>query len=139
MIADLHLVLRRRAKGAGDRAHLSVPVSDQNRARNFYSGKLNFKVTMEASNAMGPGKSWITLEPSGGGTVVTLVNWFDSMPAGSLRGLVIATADLDAEHARLRSVGVDIDDVKDAPWGRYATMRDSEGNGLVLQQARVQV
>jgi predicted enzyme related to lactoylglutathione lyase len=63
------------------------------------------------------------------------VNWFESMPAGSLRGLVIATADLNAEHQRLKSLGVDIDDVKDAPWGRYATLRDSEGNGLVLQQA----
>ncbi len=115
---------------------VSIPVSDQNRAKNFYSGQLNFKVTMEAVNAMGPGRSWITLQPSGGGTVVTLVNWFDSMPPGSLRGLVIATADLDAEHARLKSAGVDIDDVNDAPWGRYATLRDSEGNGLVLQQAR---
>jgi len=115
---------------------VSVPVVDQIRAKNFYSKKLNFIVTMEATDAMGPGKSWITLEPSGGGTAVTLVNWFESMLAGSLRGLVIATADLDAEHGRLRSAGVDIDELKNAPWGRYATLRDSEGNGLVLQQAR---
>jgi hypothetical protein len=58
------------------------------------------------------------------------------MPAGSLRGLVIATTDLDGEQARLKSAEVDIDDVKHAPWGRYATLWDSEDNGLVLQQAR---
>jgi catechol 2,3-dioxygenase-like lactoylglutathione lyase family enzyme len=115
---------------------VSIPVADQNRAKAFYSAKLGFKVTMEAIDAMGPGKSWITLEPHGGGPALTLVNWFESMPAGSLRGLVVATADLTAEHARLKAVGVDVDDVKDAPWGRYATLRDSEGNGLVLQQAR---
>jgi predicted enzyme related to lactoylglutathione lyase len=115
---------------------VSIPVADQNRAKTFYSAKLGFKLSMEAVDAMGPGKSWITLEPSGGGPAVTLVNWFESMPAGSLRGLVIATADLNAEHERLKSLGVDIDSVKDAPWGRYATLRDSEGNGLVLQQAR---
>jgi predicted enzyme related to lactoylglutathione lyase len=114
---------------------ISIPVADQDRAKTFYSAKLGFKLTREATDAMGPGKSWITLEPHGGGPAVTLVNWFESMPAGSLRGLVIATADLAAEHARLKSAGVDVDDVKDAPWGRYATLRDSEGNGIVLQQA----
>jgi hypothetical protein len=41
---------------------VSIPVADQIRAKHFYSGKLNFNVTMEATDAMGPGKSWITLE-----------------------------------------------------------------------------
>jgi predicted enzyme related to lactoylglutathione lyase len=115
---------------------VSVPVADQARARAFYAEKLGFKVTMEVKDAMGPGKSWITVQPSGGGVSLTLVNWFETMPAGSLRGLVIATTDVDAEHARLRNGGVDVDDIKDAPWGRYTTFRDSEGNGLVLQRAR---
>jgi len=115
---------------------VSVPVADPARAKAFYADKLGFALTMDVPDAIGPGKSWITLKPSGGGASVTLVNWFDSMPAGSLRGLVIAMADLDAEHARLKAAGVLIDDIKDAPWGRYATLSDSEGNGLVLQQAR---
>jgi hypothetical protein len=34
------------------------------------------------------------------------LNWFESMPAGSLMGLVIAIVDLDAEHGRLRSLGM---------------------------------
>jgi predicted enzyme related to lactoylglutathione lyase len=115
---------------------VSVPVADQARAKAFYAEKLGFKVTMEVRDAMGPGKNWITVQPSGGGVSLTLVNWFETMPAGSLRGLVIATTDVDAEHARLRDGGVDVDDIKDAPWGRYTTFRDSEGNGLVLQRAR---
>ena len=115
---------------------VSVPVADQARAKAFYAEKLGFGVTMDAKDAMGPGKSWITLQPAGEGVSVTLVNWFESMPAGSLRGLVIAVDDLPGEHARLKAAGVSIDDVTDAPWGRYATLRDSEGNGLVLQQKR---
>jgi hypothetical protein len=59
--------------------------SDSSEAFLFW--KLNFIVTMEATDAMGAGKSWITLEPSGGGTAVTLVNWFESMPAGSFAPL----------------------------------------------------
>jgi predicted enzyme related to lactoylglutathione lyase len=116
---------------------VSVPVADQARAKAFYTDKLGFAVSMEAPDAMGPGRSWITVQPPGGGVSLTLVNWFETMPAGSLRGLVIATTDLDGEQARLKGAGVDIDDVKDAPWGRFATLRDSEGNGLVLQAARL--
>jgi len=113
---------------------VSVPVADQARAKAFYLEKLGFSLVMESKDAMGPDRSWIMLKPAGGGTAITLVNWFDTMPAGSLRGLVIGVADLETEHALLRDAGVDIDEIKSQPWGRFATLRDSEGNGIVLQK-----
>jgi catechol 2,3-dioxygenase-like lactoylglutathione lyase family enzyme len=117
-------------------AVVSVPVADQARAKKFYTDKLGFTAEMDVPNAMGPGSSWIMLKPENAGTSITLVNWFDSMPAGSLRGLVLMTDDLDGEHARLKAARVDVDDIRQEPWGRFTTFRDSEGNGLVLQQAR---
>jgi len=111
-------------------AIVSVPVSEQERARDFYRDKLGFRVVAESP--MGPRMMWMMLSPPGGGAAITLVTWFESMPAGSLRGLVVETRDIDAEQRRLRTIGVDIDDVKQESWGRYATFRDSEGNGLVL-------
>jgi catechol 2,3-dioxygenase-like lactoylglutathione lyase family enzyme len=111
-------------------AIVSIPVADQNRARDFYRDKLGFKVVIE--KPMGPSQSWIQLVGPDGGATITLVTWFDTMPAGSLRGLVVETGDIDAAQQRLRAAGVDIDDVKSEPWGRYASLRDSEGNGLVL-------
>jgi predicted enzyme related to lactoylglutathione lyase len=119
-----------------DVAIVSVPVKDAQRAKNFYVDKLGFKVTAEVIDAMGPGKSWITVQPKAGGASLTLVTWFETMPAGSLRGLVLTTEDLDAEHARLKKAGVDIGEVRSESWGRFTTLRDSEGNDLVLQQAR---
>jgi predicted enzyme related to lactoylglutathione lyase len=120
--------------GSSQIAIVPVPVADQQRAKLFYTERLGFSVTSENRDQMGPGNSWITLRPSGGGAMLTLVNWFETMPAGSLRGLVINTDELDKEHRRLKAAGVDVDDIKAAPWGRYATLRDSEGNGLVIQQ-----
>ncbi len=120
--------------GSSQIAIVSVPVADQQRAKLFYTERLGFSVTAENKDQMGPGRSWIMLRPSGGGAMLTLVNWFDSMPPGSLRGLVIVTDELDKEHRRLKAAGVDVDDLKAAPWGRYATLRDSEGNGLIIQQ-----
>lgn len=111
-------------------AIVSVPVADQDRARDFYRDKLGFKVEAEAP--MGPERRWIQLIGPGGSSAITLVTWFESMPAGSLRGLVIDTGDIESEHARLRAAGVAIEEIKSEPWGRYAMLRDTEGNGLVL-------
>ena len=61
------------------------------------------------------------------------------MTPGSVKGTVLETDDLDEEVARLRSLGVEIaGDVQDAPWGRFATFDDPDGNGLVLQQTTQQ-
>jgi predicted enzyme related to lactoylglutathione lyase len=114
-------------------AIVSVPVADQDRAKAFYADKLGFTVSGERRDMMGPGKHWITLQAGSGATMITLVTWFETMPAGSLRGLVIGTEDVDADYARLKPQGVDIDEVKQEFWGRYATLRDSEGNGLILR------
>jgi catechol 2,3-dioxygenase-like lactoylglutathione lyase family enzyme len=114
-------------------AVVSVPVKDQTRARDFYRDKLGFTVAIES--AMGNNMTWVMLTAPGGGAAITLVTWFESMPAGSLRGLVLEAKDIVAEHARLRAAGVAIDDIKDASWGRFATFRDIDGNDLVLTQS----
>lgn len=111
---------------------VSLPVSDQERARDFYVDMLGFALVRQ--NEMGPAQQWIQVAPKGGQASITLVTWFDTMPAGSLQGLVLHTDDIDAEVAALTGRGVAIPDgVQDAPWGRYAVFADPDGNRLVLQ------
>jgi hypothetical protein len=57
------------------------------------------------------------------------------MPPGSLQGLVLEAANLDAAVEQLRSKSVKTGNVENAPWGRYVTLKDPDGNGLVLQQS----
>ncbi|MFG2056079.1 VOC family protein [Micromonospora sp. NPDC048930] len=116
---------------------VSVPVSDQDRARDFYLDVLDFDLIFD--NPMGPGGRWIQVAPKGTDTALTLVTWFPTMPPGSLKGLVLETDDLDADVARLRERGVVFADggIQTAPWGRYATFDDPDGNGIVLQSTRV--
>ena len=111
----------------------SLPVSDQDRAKAFYVDVLGFDLVNDVQ--MGPGMRWVQVRPPGGATSVTLVTWFETMGAGTVKGTVLETDDLEADIARLRSLGVDIPgDVEAAPWGRYVTFDDPDGNGLVLQQ-----
>jgi predicted enzyme related to lactoylglutathione lyase len=56
------------------------------------------------------------------------------MPPGSMKGIVFETDDLEGDVSALKSRGVTIEGgIQDAPWGRYVTFDDPDGNGFVLQ------
>lgn len=111
---------------------LSLPVSDQERARDFYVEVLGFDLIRD--NPMGPDRRWVEVGPHGAQTAITLVTWFPTMAPGSVKGLVLETDDLDADIARLTARGVRIPDgVQEQPWGRFVTFDDPDGNGIVLQ------
>jgi len=111
---------------------VSLPVRDQDVARDFYVDILGFDVVRD--NQMGPGMRWVQVAPRAGQTSVTLVTWFPSMPPGSSKGLVLESDDLDRDVAALISAGVVIaDGIQEQPWGRFVTFDDPDGNGIVLQ------
>jgi len=63
------------------------------------------------------------------------VTWFPTMPAGSTKGTVLESDDLDADVAALKAKGVAIEGgIQSQPWGRYVTFDDPDGNGIVLQE-----
>lgn len=113
---------------------ISVPVSNQEHAKSFYRDVLGFEVVRD--NPMGPGQQWVQMGLPGTETTITLVTWFDAMPAGSLHGMVLDTLDIDATRDELVGRELNISEIQDAPWGRYATFTDPDGNGWVLQQAQ---
>jgi catechol 2,3-dioxygenase-like lactoylglutathione lyase family enzyme len=115
---------------------LSMPVADQDRAVRFYVDTLGFDLL--ADNAMGPAQRWVQVAPKGAATSITLVTWFENMPPGSVGGLVLETDDLDADVAALTQRGLTFEGgIQAAPWGRYVTFKDPDGNGLVLQATAV--
>jgi catechol 2,3-dioxygenase-like lactoylglutathione lyase family enzyme len=110
----------------------SLPVADQDRARDFYVDTLGFELVSDT--AMGPGQRWVQVRPPGAQTSITLVTWFPSLPAGSVKGTVLETDDLDKDVTELQARGVNIEGgVQQMPWGRFVTFDDPDGNGLVLQ------
>jgi catechol 2,3-dioxygenase-like lactoylglutathione lyase family enzyme len=113
---------------------VSVPVSDQDRAKKFYTETLGLKLLRDDDSV--PGIRWVQVAPPDGGTALTLVTWFDTMPAGSLRGLVLTSDDLDRDYQRLRDLDAEFEQPPaQQPWAKEAVLRDPDGNQLVLQQA----
>jgi catechol 2,3-dioxygenase-like lactoylglutathione lyase family enzyme len=99
-----------------------VPVSDQDRALEFYVGTLGFEVRIDGS--FGDGGRWLEVAPPGAATSLALV------PADGIE-VSLATADADGDHAVLRGAGVDADETvlrmgEGVP--PMFTFRDPDGN-----------
>lgn len=110
---------------------ISIPVTDQARAKEFYL-KLGFEVIIEAPFERD--KKWIQLGFPGSPVSITLVTWFDNMPAGCINGLVIKTDDLAKEKEALTAKGITVGEIEPTPWGKFASVTDPDGNRLSLHQ-----
>jgi catechol 2,3-dioxygenase-like lactoylglutathione lyase family enzyme len=105
---------------------VSIPVSDQDRAKQFYEEGLGFEVLVDSP--FGDGQRWVQLAPPGGGASITLTTWFDDFPPGSVRGLLLKVDDLQGKLAELRARGVAVEDPAETPWGWFAAFADPDGN-----------
>lgn len=83
---------------------------------------------------MGPDKTWVQLSLPAAQTSIALVTWFDSMPPGALQGLVLTTDNIDSERQTLVAKGLEIGAIDATPWGKFATFKDPDNNGWVLQE-----
>jgi catechol 2,3-dioxygenase-like lactoylglutathione lyase family enzyme len=87
---------------------VAVPVGDQDRALQFYTGKLGFSVTSDVAYADGSYR-WVEVAPPGGGTTLAIVPPRPGGPIGIDTNVILTTVDVDAAHAALRDNGVDVD------------------------------
>jgi catechol 2,3-dioxygenase-like lactoylglutathione lyase family enzyme len=114
---------------------VGIPVTDQNRAVEFYVAKLGFEKRMDVPIDFGPGGRWIVVAPPGAATTIALVLASEGAPAGVDTGIRLTSEDAGADHADLRARGVDVDsEVMRLGTGvpPMFTFRDPDGNRLVI-------
>lgn len=110
-----------------------LPVSDQDRAMAFYRDVLGLIVATDQQ--YGSGWRWIELEVPGSPTRILFERRPDDKP-GEQPSLILVVDDIDSVFAELKARDVVFDQEPiDAPWApkeRYALLRDSEGNLVML-------
>jgi catechol 2,3-dioxygenase-like lactoylglutathione lyase family enzyme len=114
-------------------ANVMVPVNDQDRAIEFYAEKLGFE--KRADIPYGDGERWVEVVRPGTDTAIALVPPLENHPAGIETRIALATTDADADHARLREQGVDVDAEVMKMGGPVPPMfffRDQDGNRLLV-------
>jgi catechol 2,3-dioxygenase-like lactoylglutathione lyase family enzyme len=88
-------------------ATVLVPVTDQDRALEFFVEQLGFE--QRADFTYGDGERWLEVAPPGAAAQVSLVQAREERPAGVETGVAFSSADVAADHAELRARGVDVD------------------------------
>ena len=123
---------------------ITVHVSDQDKALEFYTNKLGWEV--RADNPMGPGQRWIEVAPPGAQTRVLLYKASREMPGapsyeealariGTPTSMVLETDDLVGTFEKLKANGVRIvDEPMKQPYGWWGVFADQDGNTYGVHQ-----
>jgi catechol 2,3-dioxygenase-like lactoylglutathione lyase family enzyme len=112
---------------------VSVPVSDQEQAKEFYVGTLGFELLVD--NTWREGMRWSEVAPWNSATSLMLVTWAAGMLPGMYRVIVLATDDVQVSHDELVAKGVDFElPPTETPRGPQAMFRDPDGNAFLLWQ-----
>ena len=115
--------------------NIGVPVTDQDRALEFYTDKLGFETRRDMASPQF-GARWIEVAPPGASITLSLVPAREGVPAGVETGIRLAATDADAVHADLEANGVDVGEV--LRWPGVPPMfhfHDADGNRLEIVQA----
>lgn len=109
-----------------------LPVSDVDRAKEFYADRVGFVV--DHDQRVSDQLRFVQLTPPGSACSIAFGEGLVDTPPGSVHGLQIVVADADAAHAELSARGVPVSAVEDLPWGRFVYFSDPDGNAWALQQ-----
>lgn len=116
----------------GDVMTIGVPVSDQDRALDFYVERLGFEKRRDVPVPQFGGR-WIEVAPTGATVTIALVPARESAPAGVQTGIRLTAGDAAAVHGGLKARGVEVGEL--LRWPGVPAMfelRDQDGNRLEI-------
>lgn len=119
----------------GDVLTIGVPVSDQDRALQFYVDRLGFEKRRDVPVPQFGGR-WIEVAPAGATVTLALVPAREGVPAGVETGIRLGAGDATVVHAELRSRGVEVGELLSWPGvPPMFVLHDQDGNGLEIVEA----
>ena len=111
---------------------INVPVSDVDRARDFYVNQVGFH--LDHDHTVSETLRFVQLTPNGSACSIAFGIGLSDKAPGSVGGLQLVVSDADAARAELIGRGVDASPVQEFPWGRFTFFRDPDGNAWAVQQ-----
>ncbi len=110
-----------------------VPVKDVDRAKAFYVEKAGFNA--DHDQRVNDQLRFVQLTPPGSACSIAIGEGITDAEPGSVKGLQLVTADVEAERAGFLDRGLEVGDVEDLPWGRFVYFTDPDGNAWSVQQS----
>jgi catechol 2,3-dioxygenase-like lactoylglutathione lyase family enzyme len=111
---------------------VAIPVSDVDRAKDFYVDKAGF--VADHDHKVSDEIRFVQLTPPGSACSIALGQGIVDTPPGSVQGMQLVVSDIEAAHAELRERGVEVSEVQKFDWGWFVFFSDPDGNGWAVQQ-----
>ena len=99
-----------------------IPVKDQQKAKAYYL-ELGFKVVVEAP--ADHGETWLQMALPDDSATIALM---------SFHGIIIETPNIARSIKDLDKKGIEVGALDEKPWGKFAWLKDPDGNGLCLHE-----
>jgi catechol 2,3-dioxygenase-like lactoylglutathione lyase family enzyme len=112
-----------------------IPVSDVDRARDFYVQQCGWELLTD--HVQPGGMRIVQVNPPGSGCSILMgrnIPEISDMPVGVQKGLHLVVADMAAARDALVANGVDVGEVQDLGGVLFARFADPDGNSWLLQQ-----
>jgi catechol 2,3-dioxygenase-like lactoylglutathione lyase family enzyme len=113
---------------------VTIPVSDVDRAKAFYTEKVGFNA--DHDHKLSDELRFVQLTPPGSACSIAIGTGLSQSPPppGSVQGMQLVVTDIEAARAELAGRGVEVSEVNDFPWGRFVFFQDPDGNGWSVQE-----
>ncbi len=108
-----------------------VPVSDVDRAKDFYVNKVGF--IADHDERPGGGIRFVQLTPPGSACSITIGEGITDAEPGTASTLQMVVSDIQAAHDQLAANGVDVSDIVVLEWGHFVYFADPDGNKWAVQ------
>jgi len=111
---------------------ITVPVSDVDRAKEFYAEKLGFH--LDGDWNMGD-KRYVQLTPVGSACSICIGENITTAIPGSIDSILLVVKDIQKVHEELVKKDVTVTKPEKMPWGAWHIyLSDPDGNKLSIQQ-----
>jgi catechol 2,3-dioxygenase-like lactoylglutathione lyase family enzyme len=111
---------------------VQVPVSDVDRAKEFYVDLVGFDV--DHDHVVSDELRFVQLTPPGSAASIAIGKGLSAMEPGSVEGLQLVVSDIEAARDALAGGGVDVSEIQDFTWGRFVFFADPDGNRWAVQE-----
>jgi catechol 2,3-dioxygenase-like lactoylglutathione lyase family enzyme len=125
-----------------------IPVSDVDRAKEFYAERMGF--TVDVDHRPSDAFRVVQLTPPGSACSITIGTGVSTVAPGTYQGLHLVVTDIEAARASLVERGVEVSepfhfgaagqtpglDPERRDYGTYLSLNDPDGNGWLVQEVR---
>jgi len=125
-----------------------VPVSDVDRAKDFYVDRMGF--TLDVDHRAGDAFRVVQLTPPGSACSITIGTGLTKSTPGTYQGLHLVVTDIEAARAELVGRGAEVSepfhfgaegqtpglDPNRADYGTFMSLADPDGNGWLVQEVK---